>query len=186
MELAILAVGTWVLIREEVFGGLVMLLEDDPDLIDELPGLEELRPFLYEICKHVQNKGVITLYSEAHGPASWDVRRTTRDWAFGTRAIHTKLFPVRVMKILKQDRVMAVVVRSYTNEDDFETGGKVKEIRGYRVWLGDGINFEQIGAEEMAVMSRKDSFTGNDLEPERAVVYCGPNGDRYDGWFRPR
>jgi hypothetical protein len=90
------------------------------------------------------------------------------------------------MNILKKDKVMAVVLRSITNEIDSDTGTKVREIRGYRVWLENEVYFEQIPAEEMVIMSRKDSSTGNDLEPEPSVVYCGPNGDRYDGWLRPR
>jgi hypothetical protein len=164
-----------------------MLLGDDSTgVVGEISELDELRSLLYELCKHVEKKGIITLYSETYGPASWDVRRTARDWAFGTRPLHTKEFPSYVLNILKQDRVMAAVVRSYTDKDDSETGGKVKEIRGYRIWLQDGVHFKQIGAEEMAVMSRRDSLTGNDLEPEPAVVYCGPDGDRYDGWLRPR
>jgi hypothetical protein len=81
---------------------------------------------------------------------------------------------------------MAVVLRSYTGERDPETGIRVKEIRGYRVWLKEEVGFEQIAAEDMVNMSRKDSFTGNDLEPEPAVLYCGPNDDCYDGWLRPR
>jgi hypothetical protein len=81
---------------------------------------------------------------------------------------------------------MAVVLRSYTGEHDPETGIRVKEIRGYRVWLKEGVGFEQIAAEDMVNMSRRDSFTGNDLEPEPAVLYCGPNDDCYDGWLRPR
>jgi hypothetical protein len=90
------------------------------------------------------------------------------------------------MSILEQDKVMAMVLRSFTDQCDPETGGKVKEIRGYRIWLDDGVHFEQIGAEELAIMSRKDSFTGNDLDPEPAVIYCGPGDDRYDGWLRRR
>ena len=38
----------------------------------------------------------------------------------------------------------------------------------------------------MALMSRKDGLTGNNLDPEPGVLYCGPNGDCYDGWLRVR
>jgi len=153
------------------------------DESSEPRGVQQL---LVEVCGHVRSRGVITLYSEAYGPASWNVKKTPLSWSFGTRAEHTKLFPIRLVSILEQDKVMAMVLRSFTDQYDPETGGKVKEIRGYRIWLDDGVHFEQIGAEELAIMSRKDSFTGNDLDPEPAVIYCGPDDDRYDGWLRRR
>ncbi len=184
LEVSWISLGTWVLIREEAFGERVQLMKVDSFGFGA--GSSGIEAFLAEVCGHVQTKGVITLYSEAYGPASWAVRKTLNWWAFGTREEHTKQFPIRVMNILEQDKVMALVLRTYTDQMDLETGGKIKEIRGYRLWFDDGVHFEQIAAEEMAIMSRKDSLTGNDLDPEPAVVYCGPNGDRYDGWLRPR
>ena len=87
--------------------------------------------------------------------------------------------------MLKKDAVMAVVLRSFTDGHDPETGMRVKEIRRYRVWLKE-VGFEQLAAEGMMNSSRKDSFTGDELEPEPAVLYCGPNDDCHDGWLRPR
>jgi hypothetical protein len=176
-----------VLIRREMLARRVNLLEDD--LVGsgiEFFEMNPLEPFLSELCRHVYSKGVITLYSETYGPASWDVKKTPEGWAYGTRKEHSRLFRVRILSVLRKDAVMAVVLRSYTGERDSETGIRVKEIRGYRVWLKEEVGFEQIAAEDMVNMSRKDSFTGNDLEPEPAVLYCGPNDDCYDGWLRTR
>lgn len=145
-----------------------------------------MRPFLSELCKHVKLRGVITLFSAGYGPASWDVKKRLGGWAFGVREEHNWQFPIFLLNILRRDEVMAVVLRSYTEQNDPDTGSTIREVRGYRVWMSDSVCFEQIGAEEMVAMSNRDNLTGNALDPEPAVVYCGPTGDRLDGWLRPR
>jgi hypothetical protein len=44
--------------------------------------------------------------------------------------------------VLREDAVMAVVLRSYTGEHNPETGTRVKEIREYGVLLKEEIGFE--------------------------------------------
>jgi hypothetical protein len=176
-----------VLIRRDMLAGRANSLEDNwGGFGNEFFEAGPLGPFLSELCKHVYSKGMITLFSETYGPASWDVKKTSRGWAFGTRRNHTRLFQVQILSVLKKDVLMAVVLRSCTGGFDPETGMKVKEIRGYRVWMKGEVGFEQLAAEDIVNLSRKDSFTGDDLEPEPAVFFCGPNDDCYDGWFRPR
>jgi hypothetical protein len=170
-----------------MFGRRANFMEDDTE--DSGIGSTEsrmLEPLLSELRKHVKIKGIITLYSASYGPASWDVKKRPDGWAFGIQQDHTRLFPIHLVSVLEKDRVMALVLRSYTDRHDSDTGIRMKEIRGYKVWLDGGIHFEQIAAQDMVAMSRKDSFTGNEVDPEPAVVYCGPNGDRFDGWLRPR
>jgi hypothetical protein len=160
----------------------VSAMEDDFGFNSGNAGSDRLRPFVEELCSHVQEKGIVTMYSEMSGPQCWDVRRKSGGWTFGITREHTKSFYLRVMGILRGDGLMAVVLRSFTDRSDPETGLTVKEIRGYRVWLGEeAVCFQQIGAEDLAKMSRTDSFTGHDIGPEPAVVYVGPNGDRADG-----
>ncbi len=170
-----------------MFGRQASVLADD--VIDSGAESTEsrlLEPLLSELRRHIQTKGVITLYSTSYGPASWDVQKRSNEWTFGIRQEHTRRFPIQVMRALQRDRVMALVLRSYTDSRDSDTGIRVKEIRGYKIWMDGGVHFEQIGAHDMVIMSQRDGFTGDILDPEPAVVYCGPNGDRFDGQLRPR
>lgn len=146
-----------------------------------------------ELDGHIIKHGIITFVSAGMTNVEiWDVKRKKKNGKlfFGTSRRHNLLFPVKFVTAIAQGSEMSLVVRSFTEEYDDETGLPIKELRGYTVWLHDEIGergekamrvyFRMISAKDMAHASNTDAVTGEPLKPEEAVIYCGPNGDYLD------
>ncbi len=146
-----------------------------------------------EFDGHIIKHGIITFVSMGMtNVQKWDVKRTKENGKlfFGTSKRHNLLFPVKFVSALVERTEMSLIVRSFTEEYDDETGLPIKELRGYAVWLEDEIGdegkkvmrirFRVISAKDMAHASNTDAETGEPLKPEEAVIYCGPNGDYLD------
>lgn len=74
---------------------------------------------------------------------------------------------------------LTIFVRSFRSEIDEITKLPVKEIRGYIAYIeGDHLRFTQLSAKELAEAYTKDPRTGEALEPEPAVIFCGPNDEK--------
>lgn len=133
--------------------------------------------FMAELDKHIGQKAIATVVSKGHGPESWILKKD------GEKCVCLSLdgrkgdFTSRLALILADDEHMAVVLRSYTDKRD-AAGFVIKELRGYRVWNKDGdVVYHQISALELASAGRADVGVRKP-EPEPALMYCGPNGDR--------
>jgi hypothetical protein len=134
--------------------------------------------FMAELSKHVGQKAIITVVSKGHGPESWILKKDGGEWIFQSLEGHKGDLQSRLAFILADDEYMAVVLRSYTDKRD-TMGFVIKELRGYRVWNRDGdIEYHQINAQELASAGKADVGMGKKLEPEPALIYCGPDGDR--------
>jgi len=75
--------------------------------------------------------------------------------------------------------VLSIILRSFRREIDDLTGLPVKELRGYVVNMSEGkIMYRQLTARELFEAHTTDPATGERIEPEPAVIYCGPGNDR--------
>lgn len=150
---------------------------------------ESMDIFIAEIAKHIRQTGIITITSARYNVQSWDITRinkkkkefTLHGLRFGTVPEHTILFKLRVWNILLDDKFAGVILRSFTGKKDKVTKLPVKELRGYRLWLGesDKVCFQQASAEEMDQANTTDARTGKQLEREPGVIYCGQDPDDF-------
>ncbi|MEM3944536.1 MAG: hypothetical protein QXO02_09600 [Thermofilaceae archaeon] len=114
---------------------------------------------------------------------SWDVERATfkgrQVLLYGAAPELWPDFYAWLTSSLRLSRALSVILRSFREEVDELTGLPVKEIRGYVLALRGGeLSFTQLSAKEVLEVSTADPLTGRRLEPEPAVVYCGPGDDK--------
>jgi len=152
-----------------------------------VPGLSA---FLGEIDKHVYKAAQLTFSYKGEADVrteTWDINRNRRDGrlVFGASPSLWPEFYGRFVEAASGAGFLPVILRSFTNEVDEETGLPVKELRGYvvRVSSGRGLTYEQVSARELAEANNKDPRTGMPLEPEPAVVYVGKGGERLNDVF---
>ncbi|MEM1610202.1 MAG: hypothetical protein QXQ57_00970 [Sulfolobales archaeon] len=80
---------------------------------------------------------------------------------------------------LLQSKILAILLRSFRKEIDEITRLPIKEIRGYIVRIeGNNLKYTQLSARELLEAHTRDPKTGEKLEPEPAVIFCGPNDER--------
>jgi hypothetical protein len=78
-----------------------------------------------------------------------------------------------------QSRVLTILLRSFRREIDEITRLPIKEIRGYIARIeGLHLKFTQLSARELLEAYTEDPKTGKALEPEPAVIFCGPNDEK--------
>ena len=149
-------------------------LAGDPNLVE---GLEE---FLTELATNVATNGILTFTSTDAGTQTWDVRRSKGGLSFGTCAAQNLAFRSRFLLAMRSSKMgmVGLILRTFTDRRDDVSGMPVKEVRGYTVRLnGSRVEWEQLSAKDVASASGTDVKTGKILPKERAVVFCGPNGD---------
>ena len=126
-----------------------------------------------EFDHHIIKHGIITFVSMGMANAQkWDVRRIKKSgkFFFGTSKRHNLLFPIKFVNAPAEQSKMSLVVRSFTQEYDDETGLPIKDLRGYAIWLEDEIGdhgekvmrirFRMISANDMAHANNTDAVTG--------------------------
>jgi hypothetical protein len=80
---------------------------------------------------------------------------------------------------LKKSKTISILLRSFTKKVDETTGLPIKEIRGYIVSLeGNKIKYHQLTARELLEAYTRDPETGKRIEPEPAVIFCGPGDEK--------
>jgi hypothetical protein len=80
---------------------------------------------------------------------------------------------------LKKSKTISILLRSFTKKVDETTGLPIKEIRGYIVSLeGNNIKYHQLTARELLEAYTRDPETGKRIEPEPAVIFCGPGDEK--------
>ena|GEM_PF-504584 len=80
---------------------------------------------------------------------------------------------------LKTNKFITIFLRSFTKRVDETTGLPVKEIRGYIVSLeGNRIKYYQLTARELLEAFTRDPKTDERIEPEPAVIFCGPGDEK--------
>jgi len=110
----------------------------------------------------------------------WDITRVgPSEFVYGA---HPHLWPEFYgwfVESLRSNGVLSIILRSFRKEVDELTGLPVKELRGYVVSMSGGrITYRQLTARELFEAHTTDPVTGERIEPEPAVIYCGPGDDR--------
>jgi len=110
----------------------------------------------------------------------WDVTRAgPNEFVYGTNPHLWPEFYGWFVESLRSSEVLSIILRSFRKEVDELTGLPVKELRGYVVSMSEGkITYRQLTARELFEAHTTDSATGERIEPEPAVIYCGPGDDR--------
>ena len=153
-----------------------------------------LRRFLAEIESHVRSTAILTvaaarlpelgsLDQEGGGPRvlSWDVKRLRSGHVvYGANPALWPKFYEWLSRAVESNEVVGVTLRSFTDLVDERTGLPIKELRGYVLRAtGEGdVEYRQLSAAELVQAYSRNPLTGEPLEPEPAVVYCGPGDER--------
>ncbi|MEM4969791.1 MAG: hypothetical protein QXE01_00900 [Sulfolobales archaeon] len=173
-------------------------------IVGELLGFKE---FLEEIERHIYSDAILTIAgTKLSRPRSWrDLQNAVIElynmglekigdqeiikWdakklkdGFVIYGANPRLWPdfYRWFKeSLLQSKILTILLRSFRKEIDEITGLPIKEIRGYIVHIeGSNLRYTQLSARELLEAHIKDPRTGEKLEPEPAVIFCGPNDER--------
>lgn len=167
---------------------------------------EDLREFLDEIERYVYRNAiltisgsklsrlrewrnipdtVLTLYMglrkiEDIEILSWDVMRLSNNQiVYGANPKYWPEFYIWLEDSLKMSRTLSIILRSFLDTIDEESGLPYKEIRGYILTLtGDRAIYKQLSAQELRQALTTDPKTGRKLPSEPAIIYCGPGDDR--------
>ena len=186
----------------------------------EIVGYDDL---INELDSHIIKQAIITIFTTSTStaktetnqqPEKWDVKRTEKkkkngkQLFFGTTNQQNKLFPTKLKTALAEQKEVVLILRSFTEEYDDETGLPIKELRGYIITTKNEItsndnqentttttkkrrsgkmkiHIQMISAYNLAQASNTDPQTGQPLKPEKAVIYCGPNQDYLDNNLKP-
>ncbi|MDT7888828.1 MAG: hypothetical protein RQ885_07615 [Desulfurococcales archaeon] len=110
---------------------------------------------------------------------NWDATRIGKDLVvYGANPGLWPEFYPWFRDSLSKSRVITILLRSFKKEIDEASGLPIKEIRGYIVYFEDnGIRYYQLSAKELLEAYTKDPETGERIEPEPAVIFCGPNNE---------
>ncbi|MFZ8823366.1 MAG: hypothetical protein ACO2O0_04340 [Desulfurococcales archaeon] len=110
----------------------------------------------------------------------WDARRLKDGFiVYGANPHLWPDFYTWFKESLLQSRVLTILLRSFRREIDEITRLPIKEIRGYIARIeGLHLKFTQLSARELLEAYTKDPKTGKALEPEPAVIFCGPNDEK--------
>jgi len=135
----------------------------------------DIDAFMYELDKHISSKAILT-YLSRNGTETWDITRKRGKLFLGTNSSQNARFKSILSKVVRSSQIVSVIVRSFTSEIDPASGFPVKELRGYLLSVeNEQLKWYMIDAEDMMESHNTDSISGNKLEPEHSVVYCGPN-----------
>ena len=180
----------------------------------EIVGYDDL---INELDSHIIKQAIITIFTTSTStaktetnqqPEKWDVKRTEKkkkngkQLFFGTTNQQNKLFPTKLKTALAEQKEVVLILRSFTEEYDDETGLPIKELRGYIITTNNDnqlnttttkksrriklrLHIQMISAYNLAQASNTDPQTGQPLKPEKAVIYCGPNQDYLNNNLKP-
>lgn len=129
--------------------------------------------------------GVLTLYMGLRKIGdieilAWDVMRLSNNQVvYGANPKYWPEFYRWLEDSLRMNRMLSIILRSFLDTIDEESGLPYKEIRGYILTMtGDRAIYTQLPAQELRQALTTDPETRRKLPPEPAVIYCGPGDDR--------
>ncbi len=135
----------------------------------------DIDSFMDELDRHISTTGILTYLSE-RGTETWDVTRKGEKLFLGTNSSQNSRFRAILTRTIKNSQIVSVILRSFTTEKDPLSGFPVKELRGYLLSVeNDHLKWYMIDAEDLMESHNTDSLSGDKLEPEQSVIYCGPN-----------
>jgi len=127
--------------------------------------------------KYTRTSSIITISDDKGAFEEWDAARNGDEIVYGTESDQNKHFRQHLMDFIMGAGDVSIVLRSFTDVKDKDTGYFFKELRGYyvthRIYRGKPrIILNRLNAEEMFDASNTDYRTGSLMEPEESVIYC--------------
>jgi len=132
---------------------------------------------IQQIEKYTKKSSIITFSNDDGIVEKWDVVRKGNEVVYGTNSYQNRIFKQYLLDFIMNSRVTSIILRSFTDVKESNTGLPFKELRGYSIThrRNGGKNhiiMEQLSAEEMFSASNTDHRNGKPLEPEKSVIYC--------------
>jgi hypothetical protein len=130
--------------------------------------LPQLTTLLHDLESYCYTTAIVTLTTEDDQlPLTMDLHREDGAVQFGYAPGHKDLLMARLINY------GGLILRSFLEEKDPQTGLPIKELRGWSLMLGDGdLVVTRIPADDLYWACNTDSQTGERLKPEPDVRYC--------------
>ncbi len=146
---------------------------------------ENLLSFIHILAKNITYEAAITIVPslvDDEGSAIWDAEKKENHCYFNGKKDGDKLLEEYLIQVLKKYENMALVLRC-TMHQKYLNKRPIYEIWGYRLAIdaADIIYWENIDSEDLYRAFSTDSRTGEPIQPEEEVVYCGDDG-KICGW----
>ncbi len=150
---------------DEILGGAELLVAQSRQKMMELPQLTELLRDLESYC---YTTAIVTLTTEGDDePLTMDLHREDGVVQYGYAPHHKDLLMARLINF------GGLILRSFLEEKNPDTGFPIKELRGWSLVIEDGnLVVTRIPADDLYWACNTDSQTGARLPPEPDVKYC--------------
>ncbi|HKD76372.1 MAG TPA: hypothetical protein VKB76_12795, partial [Ktedonobacterales bacterium] len=130
--------------------------------------LPQLTTLLHDLESYCYTTAILTLTTEGDKlPLTMDLRREDGAVQFGYAPTHKDLLMARLINF------GGLILRSFLEEKDPQTGFPIKELRGWSLVSEDGeLVVTRIPADDLYWACNTDSQTGERLQSEPDVRYC--------------
>ena len=130
-----------------------------------------------QLEKYTKTSSIITINNDIGDYEEWDAARNGDEVVYGTESYQNKNFRQHLLNFIMGAEVTSIVLRSFTDVRDKNTGWPFKELRGYYIThnMDHGENriiMNKLSAEEMFNASNTNYKDGKPIEPEESVIYC--------------
>ncbi|TAE72654.1 MAG: hypothetical protein EAZ85_09165 [Bacteroidetes bacterium] len=142
--------------------------------------------FIHILSKNIMFEAIITIVPgliDNEESALWEAEKKEGKYYFNGKIDGDKLLETYLMQVLQKVQNIAIVLRCSTHQK-YLNKRPIYEIWGYRLAIAEDIIYwENIDSEDLYQAFSFDSHTGQSIQPEEEVVYCGDDG-KVCGWDR--